>query len=292
MTDFIDELTTATLKYPFLVHGKNILGQMEKLKNGSLSQTQKQQLSGLEKIIMEYRNYFDVNKIKGNEKNIIKKRVDALNAYYNFLHRQNFDNLFSAQTKFRPTILEEFMAILFRDMIDEVRKKNPESNLDLGSVKAYANLYFYGKDFLTFVKEPTIGLNQKDQDFAIYRNVKIRMDDHKPVSTSLPIVAVECKTFIDKTMLEGSVATAEKIKVGNPYAFFCLVSECYDVSMTVDPAYSRIDQIYILRKSTRRAAWKDIDYDVVASFVKDVKEHLSRPWSDIAQKLADTGRLI
>ncbi len=184
------------------------------------------------------------------------------------------------------------MAILFRDLVEETRKKHPGGRLRLGAVKAYANLYFYSKDFDAFVEKPTIGLNLKDQDFAIYRDIELQVDGGGSVVASLPIVAVECKSYIDKTMLEGSVATAEKIKAGNPYTLFCMVSEQYDVSMNVDPAYSRIDQIYILRKKTRREPWKDIDADVVISFVRLVENHLVRPWSDVAKKLTDTGMLI
>jgi len=292
MGNFISELMQATKSHPFLVHGRSILGQMENLNGNLVTAKEKTQLAGLQRIIPEYAKYYKANAVKGASRAIVKDRVGALNAYYNFIHENGLDNLFNAQTKFRPTILEEFMAILFRDLIEEVQNDCPCGKLNLGSVKAYANLYFYGKDFRSFIANPTIGLNLKDQDFAIFRNVELRMDDNKPVSASLPIVAVECKTFIDKTMLEGSVATAEKLKVGNPYALFCMVSELYDVSMNVDPAYSRIDQIYILRKSTRRGPWRDIDYEVVQDFVDEVKEHLTRPWSNIAKKLADTGKLI
>jgi len=43
-------------------------------------------------------------------------------------------------------------------------------------------------------------------------------------------------------MLDGSIVTAEKIKNDNPYCLFLVVTECYDVSLDVDPAYSRINR--------------------------------------------------
>lgn len=291
MSDFLDTLAKDVKDIPYLVHAKSILTQCQHL-SGSKKPSEQEKLAALSRIVAEYEKYYAVNVQKGSDDVVIRKRVAALNAYYNFIHDAGFDNLFNPQTKFRPSILEEFMALLFRDLIQDVQGECPCGRLGLGSVKAYANLYFYGKDFRTFVANPTIGLNLKDQDFAIYRNVTLKMDDNKPVLASLPIVAVECKTFIDKTMLEGSVATAEKLKAGNPYALFCMVSELYDVAPTVDPAYSRIDQIYILRKTTRRGERQDIDADVVISFVNRVKQHLERPWSDVAKKLADTGTLI
>ena len=291
MSAFIDTLAKDAKEDPYLVHAKSILTQYRHLENSKIKSDQ-EKFEGLIRIAEEYRKYYEVNIQEGTDDKVIRKRVAALNAYYNFIHDAGFDNLFNPQTKFRPTILEEFMALLFRDLIQDVQRDCPCSKLGLGSVKAYANLYFYGKDFKTFVANPTIGLNVKDQDFAIYRNVSLKMDDNKPVLASLPIVAVECKTFIDKTMLEGSVATAEKLKTGNPYALFCMVSELYDVAQTVDPAYSRIDQIYILRKTARRGERKDIDASVVIGLMHDVKRHLERPWCDVAKKLADTGTLI
>lgn len=282
--DYIAALQAEVEKLPFLVHAKNLITRYEK----------KDHIDVLEKVLTSYRKYYEANQVIGTTADVVKKRVAALNEYYNYLYENGFDknNIYSAQTKFRPTILEEFMALLFRDFVNEMRIEVKADQLNLGSVKAYANLFFYGKDFKSFVKNPAIGVNVKDQDFAIYRDVEFKMDGGRSVCASLPVVAVECKTFIDKTMLEGSVATAEKLKTGNPYTYFCIVTELYDVSMDVYPAYSRIDEIYVLRKTARRAGRQDICPDVVVRFVNDVREHLMRPWSDVASKLASTGTLI
>ena len=67
----------------------------------------------------------------------------------------------------------------------------------------------------------------------------------------VPIISIECKTYLDKTMLEGSVSTAEKIKKGNPQAKFYIVTETYDVDYEVDIYGTQIDQIYVLRKQKR-----------------------------------------
>ncbi len=291
MNDFLEKLSMDVQQSPYLVHAKNMVKQYRDL-SAACGKSDLPKLAGLKRIVSEYERYYTANRQRGIGESVIRSRVDALNSYYNFLHDNGFDNVFNPQTKFRPSILEEFMALLFRDLVQDVQAECSCAKLGLGAVKAYANLYFYGKDFRTFIANPTIGLNLKDQDFAIYRDVLLQMDGNKPILASLPIVAVECKTFIDKTMLEGSVATAEKLKAGNPYALFCMVSELYDVAMNVDPAYSRIDQIYILRKATRRSPRRDISADVVISFVNRVKQHLTRPWSDISKKLADTGTLI
>lgn len=280
--EFFETLKQLSSDKSYLVHAKSILARYDKNDRPEV----------LVKIVEQYLKYLDANQVRGYGDDVVAMRVKALNEYYDFMHSSGFDNVYSAQTKLRPTILEEFLAILFRDLLDEFREGKPDGVLGLGGVKAYANLFFYGKNFSSFAVSPTIGLNVKDQDFAIFRKVDLAIDSRATVTACIPVVAVECKTFIDKTMLEGSVATAEKIKAGNPYALFCMVSELYDVGMEVDPAYSRIDQIYILRKCRRRDSWHKIDPSVVISFVHRVINHLNRPWSDIARKLEETGTLI
>lgn len=134
--------------------------------------------------------------------------------------------------------------------------------------------------------------NDKAQDFAIYRPISLKIEDGSSTETNLPIVSIENKTYIDKTMLEGAVATAEKIKFGNPYSLYYIVTENYDVDLQVDPIYSRIDQIYVLRKSKRKGVLQPIDANVVYGLVNDIKEHLERDWSNVEKKMKETGKIL
>ena len=272
----------------YLIHGNNILAKIQ----------DNRRLDVLNKIIPKY-NAFKIlnNKLIGYKDEIISQRVESLNFYYDFLKNNSFDTVFSSQSKFRSTILEEFMYYLFRDFLKE-KKEDIEVGLNdflkLGSVKAYTNLYFKAKNASDFINAPKIGINQKDQDFSIYRTLKLRVEDQS-FNTNIPIISLENKTYLDKTMLEGSIATAEKIKSGNPYSFFGIVTETYDVSFDVDPAYSRIDQIYVLRKSKRREADRNslpICSDVLIKLFNDSKYHFEREWSDIENKLNDIGTII
>lgn len=285
-------LKTICKDHPYLVHAKNIVGKRRDKKY-----TKKWPV--LDVFACEYLKYLKDNlALSGSSRKIIEKRVALLNKYYDFFseydskHNKKIDDVFSAQSKFRSTVLEEFLAILLHDAVRECLKDVPDANVEIGSVKAYANLYFYSKNFSTFAKEPSIGINVKDQDFAIYRNVKIRMDEGTPILTSVPVVAVECKTYVDKTMFEGAAATAEKLKAGNPYTMFSIVAETYEIDRSFIPAYSRVDQVYILRKGSRKGEVKPIDCDVVERLVKDIMDHLSRPWVDVEHKLTEDGVLI
>lgn len=271
-----------------LSHASNILN---KYKNGKLTAKQQQ---AFDEIVPQYATYLKkmlaINKF---DKNSINTKTDLLNDYYNFLHNKMYDNIFSAQGKFRSTILEEFLFLIFKDFVDSYHKQYDENNvLNSGSVKAYSNIYFKPKDFVHFIQNPEIGVNEKDQDYAIYRSFDISIDQQPPQQIRVPAIAVEVKTYIDKTMLDSIIATAEKIKNGNPHARFIAVTETYDVSLKVDPAYARIDQIYVLRKTQRKAGWSDIDKDVVWKLFEDTENHLKQPWSDIERKMKNSGVII
>lgn len=273
--------------HPQLSHASNIVAKA----SGNLSAKES---AALETLIPKYAQYLKkMLRISGYDKTSVGRKVDALNEYYNFMHDNGLDRVFSAQGKFRPTILEEFLFLLFKDYVDVVKRKDDVDDvLNSGSVKAYSNLYFKAKNFREFIKSPEIGVNEKDQDFAIYRTFEISINNADPLQIRIPALAIEAKTYIDKTMLDSIIATAEKIKSGNPHTRFIAVSERYDVSFSVDPAYSRIDQIYVLRKTMRKSEWIDVDKKVVWRMFEETIKHLERPWSDIETRIKDDGVII
>jgi hypothetical protein len=285
IVNFINNLDLSVYK-----HASNIVAKYKSKKNNEA------QLLALPKLTNEYYKFLsENNKLIGYSREIISKRTALLNNYYDFINVNDYDNIFTSQGKFRPTILEEFMYILFKDLINEVKSKiENDNNLKVGSSRAYTNLFFSGSNFYEFVNSPQIGINDKDQDFAIYRPIKITIGDSNTINTNLPVVAIENKTYIDKTMLEGSIATAEKVKSGNPYSLFFIVTENYDVDLKVDPIYSKIDQIYVLRKSKRAKSQpnKPIYEDVLIDLVSDVQKHLTRNWNDVSAKLSNTGKIL
>ncbi len=172
----------------------------------------------------------------------LKVAVDALNRYKDYVEEHN---VYSSQSKFAPTIIEEFLCrILKHEFGNDV--------LQYGSVSAYSSLYFSYTDKAAFKEGVEIKLNVKDQDVGIYKEEMLTSSTGGAHRISIPIVCIECKTYLDKTMYEGSVATATKIKTGNPYCLFFLVTETYDVSKDVDIETTDIDNIYVLRKQRRK----------------------------------------
>lgn len=274
-----------------LSHASNILVKESDRIEGKLK---KNQSEALEDIVPQYIKYIDaMYKLGGFTEDVIRNRVKCLNEYYNFIHYNGYDNIFSAQGKFRPTILEEFMYIIFSDYVDYLKNTHNDVHdvIHCGSAKAYTNLYFSAPRFREFVISPSIEINVKDQDFAIYRDISLIVEGEEKLA-KLPVASIENKTYLDKTMLDSVMATAEKIKQGFPYARFVVVAENYDVGLGVDPIYSRIDQIYVLRKCRRKDEWQDIDADIVIRMFNETKNHIERPWSDVASKMRNEGVIL
>ena len=286
---YIRDLSSRLEKHPALSHASNICTKCSK----RLSETEKKSIDAL---LPKYADYLCKQfSIVGYTDEIIRERVDLLNEYYHFYdEEQRFNSIFTSQGKMRSTILEEFMYILFKDYVEHLKLENNDVNgyLKSGATKAYTNLYFTASGISEFIKNPNVEINVKDQDFAIYRELTLNIEG-KNKYIRVPIIAIENKTYVDKTMLEGIIATAEKLKSGNPYTWYGVVTECYDVDFSVDPIFSRIDQIYVLRKNKRKELTNNkIAHEVVVRMFKDVVAHIERPWSDIESKMRNEGVIL
>lgn len=101
LQEFINKVDTT-----HYVHCSNYNAKL----NSELDQTQ---LKALFEFGEKYKCYYEKNlELKGFSQKVIKERVDCLNEYYDFLDKKNVNTIFTSQSKFRPTILEEFMLSL------------------------------------------------------------------------------------------------------------------------------------------------------------------------------------
>jgi len=256
-----------------LVHASNILAKLSKKDN-------------IDFLLRCADNYYEFH-TNFNMSNL-DNSVSYWNMYLGFVRANNKNTngkpIYTAQSKFESTILEE---VLFR-----IFKEYESEKIKIGGIKAFSNMFFSPSDFENFKEKSNIKINTKDQDFAIYKQVEITTTDNNEATKAfVPVLAIECKTYLDKTMLEGSIATAEKIKNGNPYCRFCIVTERYEVDKRVDIKYSRIDQIYILKKDANEHDANNIDIqkDVVHLLYEDTKQHLSAKWGNIEKNIREKG---
>lgn len=117
----------------------------------------------------------------------------------------------------------------------------------------------------------------------------------------VPVVAIECKTYLDKTMLEGSSRAAEEVKARNPNGLYIVVMEWLKLSEAVNLRKYKVDQIYVLRKqknTDREYRYLDkyvknpIDHNVVWHLFESVRKHLTTDWTGGVDQGLKRGWLI
>ena len=262
--------------------------------------------------LQEIRKQYDVwkasnAKLKGpskptdDDRAIIEQRVKMLNEYKDFIDQQRYAEKFDSRSNLHSTVLEEFMYYLFRDLATSFSQKAL-----LGKAHTFKDLFFMPGSFAEMMVQPNIRVEEKDHDFIIgSRIVSVAsVEGAKKVEQhnfDVPAVAIECKTYLDKTMLESSSTAAEQLKTRNPNAIYIVVMEWIKLSENVNLKKFKVDQVYILRKdrNTDREfryeegyVKKPIHSDVVLHLYNLVRNHLTEPWTSGVTLQLDKGFLL
>jgi len=232
---------------PELVHGNNILGKLK-------GERFKENRALLEKVWERYTKWRDENlRMRGISKQVVERRTELLNDYKNFVDKID-SKIFSAQSKFHPSVLEEFLYYLFRELVSGQGLKT----IKLGGTRAYSNIYFSPPGLKAFADKPFIRVNEKGQDLAIYRALAPLLGCEEEAIEKL-LVFIKCRRHLHKRMLAGYMEEAERIKINHPNCFFIVVTETYEVGGNLDPRCSKINQIYVLRKGREtNPIYKDV----------------------------------
>ena len=273
------------------VHGAN-LTQKEQHKTKYRGETSKRYLS---EIRVEYDEWNQSNSaLKGpyqkhrkTDIDTLQERVRILNEYKDFLDQQHYAEHFDSRSNLHSSVLEEFVYYLFRDVVEEY-----SSNALIGKSHTFKDIFFMPRNYKEMLKSPAAKIEKKDHDFAIGVQVDTRMTSKggrtpQKLTLDIPAVAVECKTYLDKTMLQDASTAAEQLKIRNPNAYYVVVAEWLKLTENVNLKRFKIDQIYILRKqkNTDREFRYAEGYEknpiyagVVACFFNSVRDHLASDW--------------
>ncbi|MCA0454794.1 MAG: Bpu10I family restriction endonuclease [Chloroflexi bacterium] len=284
-----------------LVHGDN-LTQKEK---GDRKYSDETSRTLLKEIREQYSIWHDLNmELKGpltditeEDQAIIAERVRLLNNYKDFMDQQKYAEHFDSRSNLHSSVLEEFLYYLFKDMVGEISE-----HLLVGKSHSFKDIFFVPPNFKEMVKKPYARIETKDHDFIIGIRVELKMSNQGQSGIldqlfggteteihlfDLPAVAIECKTYLDKTMLEGSSAAAEQLKARSPNAIYIVLMEWLKLTEAVNLRKYKVDQIYVLRKQKntdrefRFAATyrkNPIHVDVVQHLFDAVRIHLSSDW--------------
>lgn len=217
----------------------------------------------------------------------VESRVRLLNEYKDFLDQQHYAEQFDSRSNLHSSILEEFMFYLFRDMVTDL-----SGNALLGKSHTFKDMFFKADSYADMLLHPKLLIEKKDHDFAIGVKLEARFRcagqavDQQD-TFDVPAVAIECKTYLDKTMLQDASTAAEQLKHRNPNAMYIVVAEWLKLTESVNLRKFKIDQIYVLRKqkNTDREfryaetyTKKPIYSDVVWHLFDTTRTFLTSPW--------------
>lgn len=273
------------------VHGNNL----EQKENHTTKYRDADSRKYLAEIRIKYNQWkADNEQLKGpfsknlkTDSTTLEKRVELLNSYKDFLDQRHYAEKFDSRSNLHSSVLEEFMYYLFKDLALEI-----SSSALIGKSHSFKDVFFRAPSYKEMIKMPHAMIEKKDHDFVIGTSVKASMtcsgsDVPELHEWDIPAVAIECKTYLDKTMLQDVSTAAEQLKLKNPNAMYIVVAEWLKLTDSVNLKKYKIDQIYILRKqkNTDRefrygAAYvkNPIYFDVVEHCFNTVRQFLTTDW--------------
>lgn len=235
------------------------------------------------------------------DQEILEERVRSFNRYKDFLDQQVYAEHFDSRSNLHSSALEEFMYYLFKDLVRDFSE-----HALIGKSHTFKDIFFRSNHFCSMISSPNAWIEKKDHDFVIGATIHASfqcqgMEAVEEEAFDVPAVAIECKTYLDKTMLEGASTAAEQLKGRNPNALYLVVAERLKLTEAVNLKKYKVDQIYILRK--QRNVDREYRYlegyqanpiysDVVWHLYQTVRRHLSTDWHGSLADGLDRGYLI
>jgi hypothetical protein len=311
-----------------LVHGSNLI-QKETHQTKYRDEESRQYLT---EIRQKYNEWHQANnlligpsaEVLEQDYEVVQQRVQLFERYKNFLDQQRYAEKFDSRSNLHSSVLEEFLYYLFRDLAGSFGK-----NALIGKSHAFKDIFFAPPNYRGMVQRAHARIERKDHDFVIGVTVSAHLDlkanhdnensghwriaeppsqyntriegDSETHYFDIAAVAIECKTYLDKTMLEGSSRAAEQLKARNPNAMYIVVMEWLKLTSAVNLRKYEVDQIYVFRKqknTDREFRFADdynknpIDPDVVWHLYRNVRNHLTSDWEGGVEQGLERGWLL
>ena len=262
-----------------------------------------------------------------DDEETVRQRVNSFGVYKNFIDAKKYATHFNSKSNLHSSVLEQFIYYLFRDLAGSFGAKAL-----IGKSHSFKDIFFDAASFKEMLESPHVRVEKKDHDFvigatianglsivtpdpslydaeAVTDRVKEAQIKYAPVAGAedeqvlfdIPAVAIECKTYLDKTMLEACSRSAEQLKAKCPNAKYIVVMEWLKLSENINLRKYEVDQIYVFRrqKNTDQEyrfddgyAKNPIDPGVVWHLFKTVREHLTSDWEGGVARGLERGWLI
>jgi hypothetical protein len=219
----------------------------------------------------------------------INQALNFFESYYSFL-KEPENRKFSHQSDFLSSLLPELLYLSYKRIIGP-----NQGGFEITTQKDIT----IDLSFLPY-NDSSITFKPKRVDLAIIKRIEIIIEGQN-LDFSIPIIALEVKTNLDKNMISGVEYSVERLKRTFPLCKFYLVSELADFAYAKQNyAGTAIDEIIILRKQKRSEVRRNpakinaIDYQLFESHLNDISSFLNSietTPTDLKARLA-TGRLI
>lgn len=271
------------------VHGHNLAHKLMGGSRGKYADNRSQALLG--ELVEAYRSWRAANlELSGHSQEVVETRVRLLNQYKDLVDAAKYAQHFDSRSNLASSVIEEFLYYLLRDAVPD-RAQRP----DVGKGRSFRALHFSPPSWEGMARRPGLRMEHKDHDFMIGTRVSATFQTSAPgaaterVEMLVPAVAVECKTYLDKTMLEGAAGAAADLKAINPNAMYVIVAEYLKLteSLNLNRYRKYIDQIYVLRRQKNTDQdqrllegfeKEPIHQDLVWHLFGSVRHHLTESW--------------
>jgi hypothetical protein len=156
---------------------------------------------------------------------ILERRVEMFSEYKDFIEQRKYAEKFDSRSNLQSSVLEEFLYYLFKDLAESY-----SGEAIIGKSHAFKDIFFMPRNYKDMVSNPCVRIETKDHDFVIGVSIETEMrcsggKDVEKIVIKIPAVAIECKTYLDKTMLEGSSTAGSQLKTRNPNALYIVIAE-------------------------------------------------------------------
>jgi len=242
----------------FHPHGNNI---DTKIKNGSSDLVTFKNTYYLPFVKSISKIDFNSNKI-----NEFKKAAKLIDEYYSRLSEFVSNHKIDTRSGIKSSFIEEINKYLFF--------KHP--------IVVKENLLFKNSDICTglFFSRDTLKTTNKNVDFCICREKKIKMGNDAHLTVNIPIISVECKTYLDGTMFNEVIDTATRLHASSPDSanfVFMLWNEVGKETFTIRRKATNIFEFFSLMKKPKTTLEKHnikTDPQVLLEYYNAVSEAL------------------
>lgn len=230
-----------------------------------------------EEVYLKYREQLESLDYLSEDISVFKEATRLMEEYLMKLEQLSSSVNITSQSKCRPSFIEEISTYLFKDL--PLIKNH---TFGIYNKKIYAGMKINNHMHIDIIS--------KDVDFCIGKKVNIKIDDIQTISTIIPIICVEAKTYLDATMFGEVQYSSRQIKNASPNAKTYVLMEYNEVAKQkiIAARYdNNLNEIFALRNGSSTTP---LIPESLLDYYKEIRETISN--LEVDDVINTTGRLL